>query len=119
MRFTVATVVCLATLVISANAAAEKDENKARKAKPIRKLMANGKRENKAAEAVDDKVLAEDEGYWERFLQNEVPSMPTPSPTGTCDTKVSLALGRDKRIVFAVLVIWHNMCAGCDLFPFF
>ena len=92
MRFSVATVVCLATLIISANAAAEKDENKARKAKPIRKLMANGKRENKAAEAVDDKVLAEDEGYWERFLQNEVPSItdpPTPSPTGTCDTEVS------------------------------
>ena len=95
MRFSVATVVCLATLVISANAAADKDENKARKAKPIRKLMANGKRENKAADAVDDQVLAEDEGYWERFLQNEVPSItdpPTPSPTnppGTCDVKVS------------------------------
>ena len=113
MRFSVATVLCLATLIISANAAAEKDENKARKAKPIRKLMANGKRENKAA---DDKVLAEDEGYWERFLQNEVPSItdpPTPSPTnppGTCDTKVSSQLGRNKRIVFAMSVIWHRMC---------
>ena len=116
MRFSVATVLCLATLIISANAAAEKDENKARKAKPIRKLMANGKRENKAAEAVDDKVLAEDEGYWERFLQNEVPSItdpPTPSPTnppGTCDTKVSSQLGRNKRIVFAMSAIWHKIC---------
>ena len=116
MRFSVATVVCLATLVISANAAAEKDENKARKAaKPIRKLMANGKRENKAAEAVDDKVLAEDEGYWERFLQNEVPSItdpPTPSPTnppGTCDTKVSSQWG-EMSDIFAMVVIWHKMC---------
>eukprot|EP00563_Minutocellus_polymorphus_P007436 CAMPEP_0181033974 /NCGR_PEP_ID=MMETSP1070-20121207/7555_1 /TAXON_ID=265543 /ORGANISM="Minutocellus polymorphus, Strain NH13" /LENGTH=102 /DNA_ID=CAMNT_0023111461 /DNA_START=90 /DNA_END=395 /DNA_ORIENTATION=+ len=95
MRFSVATVVCLATLVISANAAAEKDENKARKANPMRKLIAKGKRENKAADAIEDKVLAEDEGYWERFLQDEVPSItppPTPSPTnppGTCDTKVT------------------------------
>jgi len=99
MRFSVATVVCLATLVISANAAAEKDENKARKIHPMRRLMAMNKRENKAADATEDKVLAEDEGYWERFLQNEVPSItepptpsptppPTPSPTGTCDVKV-------------------------------
>ena len=95
MRFSVATVVCLATLVISANAAAaEKDENKARKINPMRRLVAMNKRENKAADATEDKVLAEDEGYWERFLQNEVPSItdpPTPSPTnppGTCDVKV-------------------------------
>ena len=95
MKFSVANVVCLATLVISANAAAEKDENKVRKANPARKLMAKGKREKKAADVVDDKVLTEDEGYWERFLTTEVDSItppPTPSPTnppGFCDVRVS------------------------------
>ena len=111
MRFSVATVVCLATLVISANAAAEKDENMARKINPMRRLMAMNKRENKAADTTEDKVLAEDEGYWERFLQNEVPSItdpPTPSPTnppGTCDVKV-----RTSQLIMGI----YQLCVLCD-----
>ena len=124
MKFIVAaTAFCVATVAITSVDAAKaerKDKQKAATSRILRKkLPTKGEAAAAAINEAEDKVLAEDEGYWERFLQNEVPSMPTPSPTGTCDTKVSLALGRDKRIVFAVLVIWHNMCAGCDLFPFF
>ena len=106
MKFIVAaTALCVATVAItSADAAkpAKEGEKKASTSRILRKLPTKGEavRVNNSNNKAEDKVLAEDEGYWERFLQNEVPSItdpptpsptppPTPSPTGTCDVKVS------------------------------
>ena len=97
MKFSVAAVMCVATLVVSVSAASDKKDGR-------KKLPTKTNRHNKAAAAasVEDKVLAEDEGYWERFLQNQEESItppptppPTPGPTdfptnppGFCDTRV-------------------------------
>mmetsp|Transcript_14906 Transcript_14906/g.43022 ORF Transcript_14906/g.43022 Transcript_14906/m.43022 type:complete len:1243 (+) Transcript_14906:414-4142(+) len=102
MKFIVAaTALCVATVAItSADAAkpARKGEKKAATSRILRKKLptkGEAARVNNNNNKVEDKVLAEDEGYWERFLQDEVPSItppPTPSPTnppGTCDTKVT------------------------------
>ena len=121
MKFIVAaTAFCVATVAITSVDAAKaerKDKQKAATSRILRKkLPTKGEAAAAAINEAEDKVLAEDEGYWERFLQNEVPSItdpPTPSPTnppGTCDTKVSSQLGGNKRIVFAMSVIWHRMC---------
>ena len=54
-------------------------------------------------------ILAEDEGYWERFLQNEVTSItnpPTPSP-GTCVIEVNetfCAIDSQRKSFFFLLV---------------
>ena len=97
MKFIVAaTAFCVATVAITSVDAAKadrKDKQKAATSRILRKkLPTKGEAAAAAINEAEDKVLAEDEGYWERFLQNEVPSItdpPTPSPTGTCDTEVS------------------------------
>ena len=90
MKFIVAaTALCVATVAItSADAAkpAKEGEKKASTSRILRKLPTKGEavRVNNSNNKAEDKVLAEDEGYWERFLQNEVPSITdhtTPSPT--------------------------------------
>lgn len=81
MKFIVAaTALCVATVAItSADAAkpAKKGEKKASTSRILRKLPTKGEavRVNNSNNKAEDKVLAEDEGYWERFLQNEVPSI--------------------------------------------
>ena len=120
MKFIVAaTALCVATVAITSVDAAKADRKGKQKAATSRilrkKLPTKGEAANAAMNKAEDKVLAEDEGYWERFLQNEVPSItdpPTPSPTnppGTCDTKVSSQWG-DVSDIFAIFVIWHKMC---------
>ena len=116
MKFIVAaTALCVATVAItSADAAkpAKEGEKKASTSRILRKLPTKGEavRVNNSNKA-EDKVLAEDEGYWERFLQNEVPSItdpPTPSPTnppGTCDVKV-----RTSQLIMGI----HQLCVLCD-----
>eukprot|EP00563_Minutocellus_polymorphus_P002362 CAMPEP_0181033500 /NCGR_PEP_ID=MMETSP1070-20121207/7286_1 /TAXON_ID=265543 /ORGANISM="Minutocellus polymorphus, Strain NH13" /LENGTH=129 /DNA_ID=CAMNT_0023110923 /DNA_START=344 /DNA_END=729 /DNA_ORIENTATION=- len=111
MKFIVAaTALCVATVAItSADAAkpARKGEKKAATSRILRKKLptkGEAARVNNNNNKVEDKVLAEDEGYWERFLQAEVPSIteaptpgptppptpgPTASPTGTCDVTVT------------------------------
>ena len=98
MRFCVATILCVATLVVSGSAAVDKKKADKAKKKNLHDLRTGKRttRHNNAADSVEDKVLAaEDEGYWERFLQNQEDSSitppPTPSPTnppGFCDTRV-------------------------------
>ena len=113
MKFIVAaTAFCVATVAITSVDAAKaerKDKQKAATSRILRKkLPTKGEAAAAAINEAEDKVLAEDEGYWERFLQNEVPSItdpPTPSPTGTCDTKVSSELGRNNSYL-AQHVCW-------------
>lgn len=102
MKFIVAaTALCVATVAITSADAAKPDRKgkKAATSRILRKKLPT-KGEAVAANKSEDKVLSEDEGYWERFLTTEVDSItspptpgptpaPTPSPTGTCDVTVS------------------------------
>ena len=89
MKFIVAaTALCVATVAITSVDAAKTDRKGKQKAATSRilrkKLPTKGEAAAAAMNKAEDKVLAEDEGYWERFLQNEVPSItdpPTPGPT--------------------------------------
>jgi len=101
MRFSVAAIFCVATLVVSVDAADKKKVGKIKKVNDKANDLRGAKRVNRhnnAAASVEDKVLAaEDEEYWERFLQNQEESItppPTPSPTnppGFCDTTVKIS----------------------------
>jgi len=91
MRFAlIATVAVLAVSAASATDSAAAVGQQQQKGKKHRTL-----RNAKAADvAAADQLATEDEGYWDRFLQNEVdsitpPPTPPPTPIGECGVEVS------------------------------
>lgn len=90
MRFAlIATVAVLAVSAASAtdSTAAVGKQQKGKKHRTLR----NAKPADVAAA---DQIATEDEGYWDRFLQNEVdsitpPPTPPPTPIGDCGVEVS------------------------------
>ena len=87
MRF--ALIATVAVLAVSAtdSAAAVGQQQKGKKHRTLRNAKA-------ADAAAADQLATEDEGYWDRFLQNEVdsitpPPTPPPTPIGECGVEVS------------------------------
>ena len=114
MKFCVATAL-FASVALTATFDVVSAADKAKNGKKVNNANDRKKgaipRLNKAAGAVDDKVLAEDEGYWERFLQDADSSItPPPTPTpGTCDTEVRKL--HQKQSLFA-LAIACSICSA-------
>ena len=85
----------------------------ARKHRALRQAAAADQQKKAAGIPAEDvQLAAEDEGYWDRFLQAEENSLPTPAPTppptplGECGVDVGF-------LVFFLLGIelsWHVMC---------